>query len=100
MPAKLYALMPSYFPAPEPLSLASQSGNVGGVMLRMFMQRGCGFGKYVSTGNEADLHMEDYFEYFLGDPDTKVILSYVEGARDGQRLMEVESQQKPPQGGG
>ena len=40
-PTKLYALMPSYFPRPEPFSLASQSGNVGGIMLRMSMRRGC-----------------------------------------------------------
>jgi hypothetical protein len=43
----------------------------------------------VSTGNEADLHMEDYFEYFRDDPDTEVILSYVEGARDGKKLMDT-----------
>ena len=94
-PTKLYALMPSYFPRHEPFSLASQSGNVGGVMLRMSMRRGCGFGKYVSTGNEADLHMEDYFEYFLEDPNTEVIMSYVEGARDGKRLMEVARKVTP-----
>jgi acyl-CoA synthetase (NDP forming) len=94
-PAKLYALMPSYFPRHEPFSLASQSGNIGGVMLRTSMRRGCGFGKYVSTGNEADLHMEDYLEYFLEDPDTEVIMSYVEGARDGKKLMEVARKVTP-----
>ncbi|RJP17401.1 MAG: hypothetical protein C4520_16695 [Candidatus Abyssobacteria bacterium SURF_5] len=88
-PSSLYALMPPYFPSPNKISLASQSGNIGGITLRMSMLRNCGFGKYVSSGNEADLHMEDYFEYFLHDPDTEVILSYVEGARDGKRLMEV-----------
>ncbi len=85
----LYALMPSYFPRPNMLSMASQSGNIGGILLRTSILRDCGFGKYVSSGNEADLHMEDYFEYFLDDPGTEVILSYVEGARDGKRLMEV-----------
>jgi acetyltransferase len=88
-PSSLYALMPSYFPRPGTISMASQSGNIGGIMLRTALRRDCGFGKYVSSGNEADLHMEDYFEYFLDDPDTEVILSYVEGARDGKRLMDV-----------
>lgn len=92
---KLYALMPSYFPHPNPLGMASQSGNVGGIMLRMSLLRNCGFGKYVSSGNEAELHMEDYFEYFLHDPETKVILSYVEGARDGKRLMKVAREVTP-----
>ncbi|MBI5118959.1 CoA-binding protein [Candidatus Poribacteria bacterium] len=88
-PACMYALMPSYFPRPNTLSMASQSGNVGGIMLRMSVLRNCGFGKYVSTGNEADLHVEDYFDYFLNDPATDVILSYVEGPRDGKKLMQV-----------
>ena len=52
-PPSLYALMPSYFPPPNAFGMASQSGNIGGIMLRMSMQRGCGFGKYVSSGNEA-----------------------------------------------
>ncbi len=97
-PTKLYALMPSFFPSPSGVSMASQSGNIGGLTLRTAIRRDCGFGKYVSSGNEADLHMEDYFEYFLNDPDTDVILSYVEGARDGKRLMEVArrvTRQKP-----
>lgn len=94
-PSSLYAIMPSYFPRPGKISMASQSGNIGGIMLRTALRRDCGFGKYVSTGNEADLHMEDYFEYFLGDPDTEVILSYVEGARDGKRLMEVARKVTP-----
>jgi acyl-CoA synthetase (NDP forming) len=88
-PSSLYAIMPSYYPGPGTIGMASQSGNIGGIMLRTALRRNCGFGKYVSSGNEADLHMEDYFEYFLHDPDTEVILSYVEGASDGRRLMEV-----------
>jgi len=87
--SKLYALMPSYFPGPSTISMASQSGNIGGIMLRMSMARNLGFGKYVSTGNEADLHMQDYLEYFMDDPDTDVILSYMEGASDGKKLMEI-----------
>ena len=94
-PSSMYALMPSYFPRPGKISMASQSGNVGGIMLRTALKRDCGFAKYVSAGNEADLHMEDYFEYFLDDPDTEVILSYVEGARDGKRLMEVARKVAP-----
>jgi acetyltransferase len=94
-PTRLYALMPSYFPRPSGISMASQSGNVGGIMLRTALRRDCGFGKYVSSGNEADLHMEDYFDYFLNDADTDVILSYVEGARDGKRFLEIARRVTP-----
>jgi acyl-CoA synthetase (NDP forming) len=85
----LYAMMPPFFPGPGRLSIASQSGNIGASMLRFSVHRNMGFNKFISTGNEADLHAEDYIEYFGEDPDTDVILSYVEGAHDGRRLLSV-----------
>ncbi|GAB4342819.1 MAG: acetate--CoA ligase II subunit alpha [Candidatus Abyssubacteria bacterium] len=94
-PSSLYALMPPYFPRPSALSMVSQSGNVGGIMMRMSLMRNCGFGKYVSSGNEADLHTEDYLQYFLADDNTQVILSYVEGSRDGRKLMETARKVTP-----
>jgi acyl-CoA synthetase (NDP forming) len=50
---------------------------------------GLGFSKYVSSGNEADLHFEDYLEYLGQDEETKVILGYVEGLREGQRFLRL-----------
>ncbi|UCD57672.1 MAG: CoA-binding protein [Candidatus Hydrogenedentota bacterium] len=87
--SSLYAIMPPFFPKPGHLSIASQSGNVGASMLRFSVDRDMGFNKFISTGNEADLHAEDYFEYFGEDPETHVILSYVEGPHDGRKLFEV-----------
>jgi acyl-CoA synthetase (NDP forming) len=87
--SSLYAIMPPFFPKPGHLSIASQSGNVGASMLRFSVDREMGFNKFISTGNEADLHTEDYIEYFGEDADTHVILSYVEGTNDGRRLFDV-----------
>jgi acyl-CoA synthetase (NDP forming) len=67
-------------------------------MLRFSVHRKLGFNKFISTGNEADLHAEDYIEYFGEDPETHVILSYVEGPHDGRRLLSVGrtvAQKKP-----
>jgi len=50
---------------------------------------GLGFSKYVSSGNEADLHFEDYLEYLGQDEETKVILGYVEGLREGKRFLKL-----------
>jgi len=86
---KLYALMAPLFPQPGPLSIVSQSGNVAGTVARKCMNQGFGFSKYISTGNEAGLHCEDFFEYLAEDPETKVILSYIEGFRDGRRFFET-----------
>jgi acyl-CoA synthetase (NDP forming) len=87
--AKLHALMPPLFPPPGPLSMVTQSGNVGGSVARHCMSRGFGFSKYLSTGNEAALHCEEVFEYLADDPNTKVILSYVEGFKDGRSFFET-----------
>ena len=85
----MYAMMPPFCPKPGHVSIASQSGNVGASMLRFSVDRDMGFNKFVSTGNEADLHTEDFIEYFSEDPDTHVILSYIEGAHGGRRLLDV-----------
>ena len=88
-PSKLYVAMPPIFPQPGPLAVVSQSGNVATSIARRGMNIGFGCSCFVSSGNEADLHCEDYFDYLAEDPDTKVILSYIEGFRDGKRFFET-----------
>ena len=96
--SSMYCMMPPFTPKAGRLSIVSQSGNVGASMLRFSVDRDMGFNKFVSTGNEADLHTEDFFEYFAEDPETDVILSYMEGPQNGRRLFDVarEVTQKKP----
>jgi acyl-CoA synthetase (NDP forming) len=86
---KLYAEMPPIFPYAGPVSIVSQSGNIVGTMMRMSIESGFGCAKCISSGNEADLHAEDYMRYLADDPQTSVILSYVEGFKDGARFFKV-----------
>jgi len=86
---KLYADMPPVFPYAGPISIVSQSGNIVGTMMRLAIDSGFGCAKCISSGNEADLHAEDYIRYLADDPQTKVILSYVEGFKDGSRFFEA-----------
>jgi len=72
-----------------PVAFVTQSGNLGLTVLAMGCEVGLGFSKYVSSGNEADLHFEDYLEYLGQDEETKVILGYVEGLREGQRFLRL-----------
>jgi acyl-CoA synthetase (NDP forming) len=88
-PHMLYAQMPHAFPPPGPVSVVSQSGNVGFTIARHTMAYGFGCNKVISTGNEADLHVEDFLEYLADDRDTKVILGYIEGFKNGRRFYEV-----------
>jgi acetyltransferase len=72
-----------------PVALISQSGNSGQSIITLGIESGLGFSKYVSSGNEADLHYEDYLEYMAQDDETRVILGYIEGLREGQRFFEL-----------
>ncbi len=48
-----------------------------------------GFSKFISLGNKADLSEIDFIEYFMDDPETSLILGYIEDVVDGKRFMEV-----------
>ena len=85
----LHPHMPPAFPKPGPLAVVSQSGNIATSLVTRATVHGMGISRYVSSGNEADLHIEDFLEYFGDDPDTKVIMAYIEGIRDGKRFFEV-----------
>jgi acetyl coenzyme A synthetase (ADP forming)-like protein len=71
------------------IAFITQSGNLGTFMLKLAFERGFGISKFVSSGNEADLHFEDYLEYMAEDPNTKVILGYVEELRESRRFFEM-----------
>jgi acyl-CoA synthetase (NDP forming) len=87
--AKLVGLMPSIIPKKGGISFISQSGNIGVQILLSGSSQGIGFNKFVSSGNEADLHCEDYLEYFGEDPETHVIIAYIEGIKDGRKFIDV-----------
>ena len=70
------------------ISFISQSGAVGLTMLAWAKKEGIGFSKFVSVGNEADLSMIDFLNYFNQDKSTKVITIYMESVKDGRLLVE------------
>lgn len=74
---------------PGPVALVSQSGNYGHRIIHRGMISGIGFSKFVCTGNEADLHLEDYLEYLVKDEDSKIITAYIEGLREGRRFFQI-----------
>jgi len=85
----LHALMPPVMPLHGSLSMFSQSGNVGVQMLYWGINKGVGFNKFVSSGNEGDLKCEDYLNYFAEDAATSVILAYMEGLDAETELYRV-----------
>jgi acyl-CoA synthetase (NDP forming) len=69
------------------LAFAGQSGWATEYALVMGTERGLGFNTVVSYGNQADLSISDYLDYFGTDPETRVIGAYVEGFKDGMRFI-------------
>ena len=63
-------------------SIVSQSGTMLGTMLSRGAARGLGFAKLVSVGNEADLGVGELVELLAADPDTRVILLFLETIRN------------------
>ena len=73
-------------PKPGPVSIASQSGAYGSHVFHLMRQRGIETGIWITTGNEADVDVADAVAYLVRDEDTKVIVAYAEGIRDGEAM--------------
>ncbi len=51
--------------------------------------RGLRFSKMISAGNAADLSVNDFLEYLGDDPETRLIILYLEGIEDGRRFLSL-----------
>ena len=51
--------------------------------------RGLHYSKAFSYGNAIDFNECDYLEYLSQDDETKLIMMYIEGVRDGKRFLEI-----------
>ncbi len=69
------------------IGLVSQSGSLMAALISHAQDLGAGFSAAVSVGNQADLEICDFIEYFLDDPATKAICAYIEGLKDGARFL-------------
>jgi acyl-CoA synthetase (NDP forming) len=71
------------------VGLISQSGQVVGEIVSFCGLQGVRFSKAISYGNALDFNECDYLEYFAQDPETEIILLYIEGVRDGKRFPDA-----------
>ena len=85
-------LMASVAPMAGTVGCIAQSGNVGTHMLFQGRQRGLGFGKFMSSGNEGDTTYDEYLWYLGQDDETTAITGYLEGLDEGTSFFEVASE--------
>lgn len=74
---------------PGPVGIVSQSGGLGTNIIRRGAERGVRFSSLVSVGNSADVGPNDLLEFYLADPETKVVGLYLEDIKDGRRFFEI-----------
>ena len=68
------------------ISVISQSGSLLGTFISRGIDRGIGFAKLVSIGNECDLTAAEVADTLVDDPETETILLFLETIRDAERL--------------
>lgn len=75
-----------HMPAGGRIGIASQSGGYGGYVLMLAGERGLDVGMLITTGNECDVDVGEAIHWLAEDPDTDIILAYMEGCRSGSAL--------------
>jgi acyl-CoA synthetase (NDP forming) len=68
------------------VGLVSQSGAMGEEFVARALEWGCGFSRYVTLGNQADLTAAEVLAGFAGHEPTRVVAMYVEDFVDGREL--------------
>lgn len=68
------------------IAIVSQSGAFGAFAFSLARSRDLGMSYWMTTGNEADIEFADCVQWLAADRDTQVILGYMEGCRDGEKL--------------
>ncbi|MSP68618.1 MAG: CoA-binding protein [Alphaproteobacteria bacterium] len=74
---------------PGPVGFVSQSGAFGTAIAALALERGLGLGYFVNTGNECDFDFADAVGALIEDPRIRVIAGYIEGIKDGRKLLAV-----------
>jgi acetyl coenzyme A synthetase (ADP forming)-like protein len=71
------------------IAFMSQSGALGTAILDWALSEDIGFSHFVSLGNKADVDEVDLLQAWEEDENSRVIIVYMEGLKDGQRFMKV-----------
>ena len=84
-----------HFEAAEPHELKGsvtffgQSGWGSETFIIEGWERGLGFSKVISIGNQCDIAAAEYLDYFRTDAKTRVVAGYLEGVRNGSEFLEA-----------
>jgi acetyltransferase len=86
---QMNASFATHMPRKGVLGLVSQSGALCTALLDYAQGRGIGFSRFVSFGNKVDVTEIDLLGALARDPQTRVILMYVEDLSGGQPFIDA-----------
>ena len=86
---RLNASFATKMPKNGRIAFISQSGALCTAVLDYADGRNVGFSKFISFGNKADVNEIDLLRYLKDDPDTEVILMYLEDISNGREFIEI-----------
>ena len=71
------------------VSLVTQSGGFGYSIALACASAEIGFRHVIATGNESDIDTVQLIDALLDDEQTEIIVTYIEGMKDGRALLDV-----------
>ena len=80
------------------VAFLSQSGAMMTGILDWSATQPIGFSSFISLGNKSDIDVVDLIEYLGDDPNTGIILAYIEDNKDGPKFLEkvaIAAKKKP-----
>ncbi|WP_367320363.1 GNAT family N-acetyltransferase [Streptomyces sp. HUAS ZL42] len=92
---RLNASLAPQMPRPGRIGLFAQSGAIGIALLSRLHRRGggvtgvTGVSTFVSSGNRADVSGNDVLQYWYDDPDTDVVLMYLESIGNPRKFTRL-----------
>ena len=78
------------------ISFVSQSGTMGLAIVEWAKEIGIGLCKIISVGNKTDIDDIDLLQYLDNDPDTNVIVMYIESIKRGREFLATARHIKKP----
>jgi len=95
---RLDATFAPELPVRGKIGFISQSGALGVTILSLSRERNLGFSMFASIGNKTNLSSNDLLEYWEDDPETEMVLLYLENFGNPRKFTQITkrlTQRKP-----
>ncbi|HEX2832842.1 MAG TPA: GNAT family N-acetyltransferase [Thermoanaerobaculia bacterium] len=86
---RMHGTFSGVFPPAGNIAMSSQSGALGLAILEHAKLLNLGFSTFISVGNKADVSGNDLIQYWAEDPNTEVMLLYLESFGNPKKFGDI-----------